>query len=175
MKKRLLLTFLLISSLCIQAQKVFIDKVDSEGKRFIATSPRGFSLACFAKGSDTTWALTYYLGEKREIDRGRKMLIKLTDGQIITLENDNQIGPLDYETFFYSGSLHYVVQPMYKISKKDIMSIIQKGIIKIRIETNIDVQDRIEKDCKRFTKLFTKAYKNITKSLRTKMTLYSNF
>lgn len=82
---------------------------------------------------------------------------------------------MDYETFFYSGSLHYVVQPMYKISQKDIMSMTQKGIIKIRVETNIDVQDRIEKDCKRFTKLFIKAYNNITKSLRTNKTLYSNF
>ena len=175
MKKKLFFTFLLVSSICLQAQKVLIDKVNSDGRRFIATEPRGFTLGCFAGNKDTTWVLTYYLGEKREIDKGKKMLIKLSDGEIITLDNEKEIGPLDYETFFLSNSIIYVVQPCYYLSKENILSIIEKGIVKIRIETNIDVKDRTEKDCKRFNKLFAKGYNNIVEALKIKKDLYSDF
>ncbi len=103
------------------------------------------------------------------------MLIKLSDGEIITLENEKEIGPLDYETFFLSNRIIYVVQPCYYLSKENILSIIEKGIVKIRIETNIDVKDRTEKDCKRFNKLLAKGYNNIVEALKIKKDLYSDF
>lgn len=175
MKKAFFVTILLFSSMCVHAQKVIIDKVDSDGKRYIATEFRGFSLGCYVEGNDTTWVLVYYLSEKREIDVGRKLLIKLSDEQVITLENKKQIGPLDFESDYYSGRMHYTVYPSYYISKKDLLSIIAKGMIKIRVETNIDTFDRKEKDCKRITESLSKEYKNIIELLQVKKTLYTDF
>lgn len=174
-KKVILLMSLLVSSMCLQAQKVIIDKADSDGKRYIATEFRGFSLGCYAGNNDTTWVLVYYLNEKREIDTGRKLLIKLSDEKVITLENAVQIGPLDYESNYYSGRMHYAVHPVYYISKKDLMSIMDKGMIKIRVETNIDTFDRSEKDCKRITKMLSEEYGNIMELLQVKKTLYTDF
>ena len=175
MKKVFVFSLFVVISFYACAQKVLIDKPDSDGRRYIATEYRGFSLCCYAGSSDTTWALSYYLNEKCEIDEGRKLLIKLSDDQIITLENAKKIGPLDYESDYYSGRMHYIVYPFYYIEKDDLLSIISKGMVKVRVETNIDLIDWDEKRCKRVTESLIKEYKNISDLLQVKKDLYSDF
>lgn len=166
----------IISSLFAHGQKVVIDKVESDSSRFVATEYMGgFSLWCNVESCDTTWMLSFYLGEKREIDVGRKLLIKLSDDQIITLENVREIGPFDYDAKYWSGTMHYVVYPLYHVEKEDLLSIIRKGIIKIRVESNLDTHDYDKKVCEKTTKFLIEEYQNILALLQVKKDLYSDF
>ncbi len=153
MRKLILIALLVLSSIGASAQKIIMDKVESDGSRHIQTEYKtiyskmftagAISLYCLANESDTTFYISLMLNERKpEIDQGRKLLVKLDDGIILTLENIDKIGPLDYETRQVFNSVEYLVYPRYYVSLDDLMLMISKGVVKLRIETDLDNFDR---------------------------------
>ena len=185
MNKVLIIALLVLSAIGANAQKIVVDKVESDGSRIIQTkyatiyskmfSGGAVSLCCSANDTDTVFAISLMLNEqKQEIDEGRKLLIKLNDGTILTLENINKIGPLDYEVRRVYNSVEYLVYPMYYVSREDIMQMINKGVVKLRIETDTDNLDREIKQTKMSDALKT-GLSNIEKALVVKKDIYSDF
>lgn len=185
MKKVLLLALLALSTIGASAQKVIMDKVESDGSRHIQTkyttiytkltTAGAVSLYCIAKESDTIFGISLLLNEQKpEIDEGRKLLVKLGDESVITLENVRKIGPLDYETRRVYNSVEYIVYPLYYASKDDVLQMINKGVTKLRIETDIENLDRNIKSSK-MSDALRNGLSNIEKALSVKKDLYSDF
>lgn len=185
MKKFLSIIVLVLSTIGMNAQKVTIDKVEQDGSRHVVTkyttiyskmmSGGAVSLYCIADDVDTTLYLSLMLNEQKiEIDEGRKLIIKLGDGTILTLENVKKIGPLDYETRTVYNSVEYLVFPRYYVSREDVIQMINKGVVKIRIETDLDNLDREIKTTKMSDALKT-SLSNIDKALSIKKDIYSDF
>lgn len=185
MKKVFLLALLALSTIGANAQKVIMDKVESDGNRHIQTkyttiytklvSAGAVSLCCIASENDTIFGISLLLNEQKpEIDEGRKLLVKLGDGSVITLENVKKIGPLDYETRRVYNSVEYLVYPLYYASKEDVIQMINKGVTKLRIETDLENLDRDIKSSKMSDALRT-GLANIEKALSVKKDLYSDF
>lgn len=176
----------------LHAQKIVMDKAESDGKRYISTEQQtiiygkqnfwgvitetgiGMSLSCVASNNDTTWGIQLCVHEKVQIDEGRKLLIKLSDNSIITLENIEQIGPLDYETYIGANITVYSVYPLYYVSKNNLLTMLQIGVEKIRIETNIDYIDRMVKG-KTMVDVLRAQYDNIQEALSKTKDIYTDF
>lgn len=185
MKKILLIALLALSAMGAYAQKVVMDKVEPDGSRHILTkyttiyskmfSGGAAALYCIANESDTTFYISLMLNEQKpEIDEGRKLLVKLSDETILTLENAKKIGPFDYETRQVYNSIEYLVYPMYYVSRDDIMQMINKGVVKLRIETDIDNLDRDIKKTK-MSDILETSLSNIDDALTVKKDIYSDF
>ncbi len=185
MRKVVLIVLLVLFTLSANAQKIIVDKVEVDGSRFLQTkyttiyskmvSGGALSLCCIATESDTTFYLSLMLNEQKlEIDEGRKLIIKLGDGTILTLENSKKIGPLDYEIRQVFSSIEYLVYPMYYVSHDDLRLMIDNGVVKLRIETDMDNLDREIKPTKMADILAT-GLSNIEKALTVKKDIYSDF
>ncbi len=111
-----------------------------------------------------------------QIDKGRKLLVKLNNGAIITLENATKIGPLDIETWKGAYNMvEYRVYPMYQVSRLDLLRMINEDVEKIRIET--DEAENLDYTIKR-SKMSDALYeglKNIEQALSVKKDIYSDF
>lgn len=164
----------------INAQKLLIDKVDGNGERTMQTNysklytkmttGASIALGCVVKESDTTYMLCLRLSEYgKTMEKGRKLLIKLDDNSIITLVNVNNIGSSDYNRV---GS-EYQTFPIYPISKEDLFSIINGEVVKIRIETDIDLIDRDIRGT--MSGALREDYNLINKKLKENKTIYSDF
>ena len=73
-------------------------------------------------------------GQSLFISKGRKLYLKLTDGQIITLQTIK-----NYETEFrtvYGGGQVSSIVPNYPVTKEQLLLIEEIGIAKIRQETD---------------------------------------
>lgn len=169
-----------------------MDKAEEDGKRYLHTeettivfakqnfwgviteSGVGMSMCCVASETDTVWGIQLRVIEKVQIDKGRKLLIKLSDNSIITLENVKEIGPVDYETYVGENYTIYYVYPLYYTSKDELLNMIQTGVEKIRIETNIGYIDRMVKG-KMMTEALRKGIDNIEEALSVKKDIYSDF
>ena len=190
MKKNLLLIAVIIGfTLAANAQKVEVDKVESDGTRFIRTEYSTIYSKMFSGGAvalccdynqqtnDTTFYITLLLNEPNppQIDKGRKLLVKLNDGDIITLENAKKIGPLDYETRKVYKTVEHIVYPMYQVSRLNLLRMINQNVEKIRIET--DGAENLDYSIKR-SKMSDALYeglKNIEQALSVKKDIYSDF
>jgi hypothetical protein len=191
MKKNLLLIASIIGfTLASNAQNVEVDKVESDGTRFIRTEYSSIYKKMFSGGSialccdynsqsnDTTYYIIMKLTEQNppQIDKGRKLLVKLNNGAIITLENATKIGPLDIETWKGAYNMvEYRVYPMYQVSRLDLLRMINEDVEKIRIET--DEAENLDYTIKR-SKMSDALYeglKNIEQALSVKKDIYSDF
>ena len=144
MKKLFIILFAFCYSIVTNAQKVEVDKVESDGTRFIRTEYSTIYTKMFSGGAvalccdynpqsnDTTFYITLLLNEPNppQIDKGRKLLIKLNDGVIITLENAKKIGPLDYETRKVYKTVEHIVYPMYQVSRLNLLRMINQNVEK---------------------------------------------
>ena len=191
MKILLIIIIVLLCPFYTYAQKIVMDKVEENGDRHVLTedvtvvyakttlgvvrqSGVGMSLYCVAHGSDTNYYLNFRVVEKAQIDTGRKLLLKLSDGNIITLENSKKIGPLDYDSYVGEYQVIYWVIPTYLISREDIVRIIEQGVVKIRIETDTDSIDRDVK-ASRIKDVLKKCLRNIDETMQKKKDIYSDF
>ena len=185
MKKTLLIVLLALVFKGANAQKVVMDKIESDGSRHILTkyttiyskmfTGGAAALYCIANESDTTFYISLLLNEQKpEIDKGRKLLVKLSDETILTLENAVKIGPLDYETRQVYNNIEYIVYPMYYVSRDEIMQMINTGVVKLRIETDVDNLDRDIKKTK-MSDILETSLSNIMNALAVKKDIYSDF
>ena len=185
MRKIVFVFILVLSAIGLNAQKIVLDKVESDGSRLLQTkyttiyskmvSGGALSLCCVATESDTSFYLSLMLNEQKlEIEEGRKLVVKLSDGTILTLENTKKIGPLDYEIRQVYSSIEYLVYPMYYVSLDDLRLMIDKGVVKLRIETDMDNLDRDIKKTK-MSDILATGLSNIEQALTVKKDIYSDF
>ena len=187
MRKILLLLSVVLTPLCgysqcLHGNVLIVNKAETDGSRHIVTGYQEIftsgiragcaSLICEVKKTDTIYAISLSLNEgKLYISEGRKLIIKLENDSIITLENETEIGSLEQRTTEYGFT---IVEPFYLISYNDLYTIINIGVKKIRIETNTSVIDRIIKKNKMSIALKIEL-ETIQKELATYKDLYSDF
>ena len=168
----MLLTFLM-SILNLNAQKLAVDKVESDGSRTIVSYAypfykdimsgdyAEFNVGCIAHNENKSFYITFNICDKYRtvnIEKGRKLLVKL--------ENDSIIE--SYNEFSHSTNSSYL------LSEEQIKKILNGNVVKIRIERDVDVIDKeIRKN--KFSKRVKEAYDNIIKALQTSKDIYSDF
>ncbi len=194
MKKTLLFGLLFVCSFTISAKsKISVDKMYGD-VRVIQTEHTahvfpyaktltdcGISLSCL---QDTNmqvidWQIRVYIySGDADIKRGNKLLLKLENGDIITLEaNDNYTPRVMMTTRNMFGAIlgeTYVVAPCYSIQKTDLDKVLISKVAKVRVETH---DDQFDGDV--YGNKFSKAIKNdyilITSVLKEKKTIYDDF
>ena len=175
-----------IMTVCLNmnAQKLLVDKVESNGDRLMQTkyttiyskllSGGAISLICSTSAVDTLYMISLMLNEgKQQIDEGRKLLLKLEDGSILTLVNIKEIGVGDYEIRTVYHSTEYLTYPAYPVTKDELFRIINGNVVKIRIETNLELLDRTIRET--ISENLSEDYNLINKKLKEKKTIYSDF
>lgn len=169
---------------CVFAQ-ISVDKVEENGNRIIITdysslytgwtNAASFRLGYIHFEDVELYNLSLLLNEgKMQIEEGRKLLLKFSDGSTMELSNSKQIGPADYEYRTSKYGTTYLVCPSYKISEDEIKRIIEGEVVKIRIENNIEFFDRDIKKNK-LSKGLKNAYNAIQKKKLTNNGLYDGF
>ncbi len=153
MKKCALILFLVYSSLTVFAQTtkttIVVDK-EQNGRRIILTKREflysdgdhhaNFGLSCSEDKYYRSFILfiDFYEG-KLQMEKGARLLLKFDDGSVIELRNQKKIGPYDYEV---TKNVEYHVEAMYKITPQQIKEMMDKTLVKIRIEHSIGEIDR---------------------------------
>lgn len=180
MKKNLL--FILLALTCTMAfgQKISKDYRLNNGYRFIDTYGERLRetnvLSRFAKAlgdryclqviatpRDTTYYLTVTLLVPDAIDDGRVMLLKLDNGEVITLKNTRHATKYRAEEE-YDGEVA-VSSAMYPITPAQIKKLQNRKVRKFRIVTERDVIDS-ETYKRQFSEYLPKAYLNIRNLLQ---------
>ncbi|MBQ3580600.1 MAG: hypothetical protein II975_06410 [Bacteroidales bacterium] len=171
------------------SKNVTSDELNSNGDRIITTgiSPifrslyggGAAGLSCIVSGVDTFFVLRLQLNYTSTppcINQGCKLILKLSDNSLITLENIYKIGRADYEIVELFNSIEYYVFPGYKVSHNDLRRMIDIGVKKIRIETDSDLQDNSISGNK-MSKALSKSLDAIENALRTSKgkSIYSDF
>lgn len=183
--KILLLLSLLLGTISINAQ-VSVDKTEDDGSRLIISQNyniyTGWTNAASANVAyvcynDSTKSHFYFINLtlnedlSSDLDKGRKLLIKLGDESIITLTTDL---PLDIFSSTRNSFGDRLIHPQYSIDEATLKKIINGNATKLRIETNLGYLDRVIKKNK-FSEALKKGYENIQKALKVKNDIYSGF
>lgn len=172
----------------VYGQQIYIDKIEEDGTRVICTQYVGIgkmgfgtsvSLICAGEMDQNlfVWAIDLnipYYESHPQIDEGRFLLIKLKNGEIIELKNNTKIGPADYTYEVREYSTIYNVSPSYYLTEDNIKAIIEKGVEKLRVETNLGQND-IEVNKNRFSKAIKTSYELIKERFTIKKDKYSDF
>lgn len=177
----------------LSAQKIIVDKVEDDGTRFITTQMvysgyRGIYVGLssyHSKKMDTTAysiIIRYGSSSVRTIEKGRKLLLKLSDNSIITLENYEEIGAADYEWeilkqgTYYEQTVYYVF-PCYHITKEQLSKICANEVIKIRLEYNSGEYtiEETKRKKNQFSTIIRYAYSFITEAYKKEKDIYTDF
>ena len=160
---------LLVSILNVNAQKLAVDKIGTDGSRVLITKNYNlfyeypardvqFGLGFVVKDTLRISQITLRIGGDIKIDNDNKLLFKLEDESIVELWN-------------YSNK--YSV-PSYLIKENDIVKLINGNVTKVRIEHSLGVVDKeIKKNS--FSKKLKEAYDNIVEALKNKKDFYTGF
>jgi len=152
MKK--LLLFLLLIPAFANAQDIAYDKQEANGNRSIVTSfvkfakEKGWTGAEYKIMMDYTGIVNgsslikkYYISipltllEREKLSRGRKLLIKFENGNILELANAINVFESDNTYEIIGGMTFYYLHPMYEMSQEQLDSIVKNRVTKLRIET----------------------------------------
>ncbi len=115
-------------------------------------------------------------GHTLSMDKGRKLLIKLKNGEIIELENILQINAQDcVEVETIIGPNYWVIKPQYPLSQDAIQKLLSENVEKVRIETNTNYFDRNVSKLLKFNKHFAKLYNALVERIATPTTIYDGF
>ena len=195
MKKILLSMVITIAAMQLSAQQIVVDKVEENGTRLIVTQKVysgypgiyvGLSSYRVKIGqSDTTvykLSIRYGSQNKRQISVGRKLLLKLSDNNIITLENAEEIGATDYTSelvqpgTYYERMVYYVF-PDYDITESQISQICKNEVIKIRLEYNSGEYtiEETKRKKNKFATVIRNAYSEIQETYKTEKDIYTDF
>ncbi len=171
----------------INAQKLLVDKVEDDGSRSIITKSKYLynnfndaaliQLGCFKFSERGEQYIQFYLyitldDEIMQIDIGRKLLIKFSDGSIMELRNCREASPINYHVTWFGTNCY--LQPKYILTENQLREIISNDAIKLRIENNKGYIDKQVKK-NRLSKLLGSMYKDIQKALSVQKDIYSDF
>lgn len=184
----ILITFMFLISLMGYSQKIIYDKTDEQGSRIILTSDEdiytgwthaaALSMAVVTYGKNNAELLFYIdltLNEGIfQFAKGRKLLLKCQNGDIIELQNTKEIGAGDYKFNVTSSGTYYYTSPNYSVTEEQIQKIIDDNIVKIRIETDTGELDRdIKKN--NFSKAVANDYQFLKERLKEQKSVYDGF
>lgn len=171
-----LIILLVYSFVNSNAQKIYVDRIENDGRRQIMTVTKNFSIngaeyyigmKVFETSYSKDWLLLissfYYIPNSSEI------LLKLGNDEIIYLPVNNvNVGKVA-EADYYSS--------VYELSKTNMDKIDSYGITKIRISNGVEFRDKTYKN-NSLGKFLTKCRKNIKNRLEEPMKskgLFDNF
>jgi len=180
----ILITFTLFISLMGYSQKITYDKTDEEGSRVILTSEESIytgwtnsaalnmGVVTYGKNNaDSLLVIFLTLNEGiLQFEKGRKLLLKCQNGDIIELQNTREIGAGDYKSNVTSSG----TSPQYSVTEEQIQKIIDGNIVKIRIETNTGELDRDIKKNK-FSKAVANDYPFLKERLKKQKRITDGF
>lgn len=165
MKKYFIIFLLSLFSNSLYSQIIgdkFVDRIEEDGSRLIVTKHKAvagnfkmFIEVGLVDIIEVNEQESYYLSigvignHKKPVSKGRKLLLKLKDESMIDLENYIKRDVKDYEG--------YKVILRYKVDEGIIQKIIDGGVIKIRVENDVDYKDcSVKKNA--FSKTVKKAF-----------------
>lgn len=188
MKKLLSLIFVFLCFVSVNANDIkYIanDNVDTEGWRTISsefgnlytnwtTAASSALTVTVSPTGDVTYFLKICFNEgKLTMDQGSALLLKLGDGSTIELKS-NYIGPSDYTYRVTKHGTNYYVYPVYEITPEQIQEIIDKDVIKMRVQWTGGIFDKDIKKNK-LSKHLTKVYPAIQSALSQQRSIYDDF
>lgn len=180
--KSLFLALLLLLSATSHAQTTKNNNVFSETSSYrniytLWLSAAAASMSC-TKYDNTYYTINLTLNEDRyTFESGKLLLLKLSNGQVITLRNIKTIGPNDYTYIETEFGHNIYTYPVYAVTEKQIQQIINGKVVKIRIETDNGYLDRTIKRNK-FSKVITQSYNSLQEKLEAPIdvtNIYTNF
>lgn len=169
----------LFVSLQVCGQKVIADRVSKDGMRFIATEEvlcRNFTdkvlfsygMQYTEKGSRKVWSLSVTLQsyEPLRVDRGHRLLIKTKKDNVLELQAtmSTNADP-KVETIGNTILTTYLTTTFFDITSDNIMMLINEGVQKVRIETNLNYKEVMYKKDK-VGKALSECYGNIIEAMR---------
>lgn len=162
-----------LSTIAGNKDVIMIDTNDDNGRIIITKAERLYSKSGFhadyhisaaTHDGDTIYSLILEYKELIPIlDKGKKLLLKLENGDIVVLTSD-----LDN----YRKSYEPTLDVSYSISIDDLKKIASNEVVKVRIETNTEFLDR---EVKKFNKNFSKLYEALFKRLKENQSIFDNF
>lgn len=182
MKKVVLGFVTMVALLTTSCASLRIDKVESDGSRFLSTKDSrlytgfstggAFALTCLvSKDGVATYSLRLVLNEGNiRISEGRKLMLKTDSGKIIELKNLFYVGPGSYEDVYPN----VIAAVYYGLTEEQINQIIKGNIVKIRIETDGDKIDH-NMNSNQLSSGLKEKYEAIKVALKEKKTVYSDF
>ncbi len=196
MKKKTVLIFLLafgVANISLAKSKINIDKtrgdirmVETERTAHVfrynkRATDCSISLTCVKDLStqESSWNINVFIWESDvSIAAGDKLLLKLENGEIITLSaNSNCSSELYYtRTNMFGATLYkqYVVVPSYTISRDLLGKVMTSNVVKVRLETTMAQFDGKVYDSK-FSETIVNDYILIRKTLSQDKSIYDDF
>lgn len=182
--KKIFTTLAIAALTCgVNAQSIAVDKAEEDGTRYIVTTENhigGFGdlgLKSVTKGESTDFyinlSLTY--NQVTEIAKGRKLLLKLKNGEIIMLWNTQEIGVAQNTALTGTvNSTFYYISPSYKVTEDELKKIMNGEVVKIRVDKNYGNYD-VNISNNAFSSKIKSNYELIKEELKTKKTFTSDF
>ncbi len=177
--------------------KIKTDKQKENGERFISTSfavyahlnkflnekMEAFSLSRFTtKGEseeDALYLLTFNMNTDTRLNMSdeSKLLVKLSDGEVLTFFLSSKIGFFENDLNVYGNSSWYNSHPSYKIKASDIRKMISSGVTKLRMETNLGYIDYDQEKYSKwiFSDVLKQCYELIQEKAQKSNDLYEGF
>lgn len=177
---------LALVSLQIQSQKIHIDKQDGNVRKMLTYSKKFTSVSGGFMGSrslslalgvnclpnDTIYLLgishtcTDDIKDNRPtIEIGRKLIFVCDNDSIVILSNYNEVGASDYTFEVDHSHTRYTITPIYKISKDNLLFLINNKVRNIRMETDVSRHDFYGD---KFSATLKKEYETIKQSFKYK-------
>lgn len=181
MKRLLTVSLLLICAINLFAQKISVDRIESDGKHQIMTASKSYSV----QGTDYSFCMKVYeYSEQKDwlllvssfsyIPMASELLIKLGNDELLYLPVNNvHIGKVTKPGYGYTIGNITTMTPsadvdyyssVYELTPENINKIDSLGIKKIRISNGTSYKDKTF-EYNSLGKFLGKCYKNILKRL----------
>lgn len=196
MKNFFVMLFLLLAGEQMSAQKILADKVEENGDRAVITTIDysgfrgiyvGMSSGKVASIDSTLYNIEIQIGSssRHSISKGRKLLLKLSDNTIITLENSDDISTVDNKYEVIGTSTIYYAYPTYPLTNEQLTKICDNEVIKVRLEYDtheytIEIEEpknkkKVNKNNNKFSSIIREAYANIQNVYKKEKNIYTDF
>lgn len=177
--------------------KIEADKQEENGNRFISTS-----LAVFAHSNkllndklesfylsrysiknttedEAMYRLTFYMTTDTKLRMAEKsrLLVKLSDGEVLTFYLTKEIGDLENDLQVFGRSSWYNSQPSYEMKASDIKKMISGGVTKLRLETILGYIDYDQEKYSKwiFSDILKQCYEMILERAQKSNDIYEGF
>ena len=177
--------------------KISTDKQNENGSRFISTSlavyahsnkflnekNEAFYLSRYATNNTTEdealYHLTFYITTDTKLGMADKsrLLVKLSDGEVLTFYLYKEIGDVENSFHVYGRSSWYNSQPTYEMKAGDIKKMISGGVTKLRLETILGYIDYDQEKYSKwlFSNVLKQCYELIQERAKKSNGIYDGF
>ena len=181
MKRLFILSFLFIFAINLFAQKISVDRIESDGRHQIMTSSKSYSV----EGTNYSFCMKVYESSEYKdwlllissysyISKASELLIKLGNDEVLYLPVNNvNVGKVTQPGYGYTiGNITSMIpsvdvdyySSVYELTSENINKIDSLGIKKIRFSNGTSYKDKTF-EYNSLGKFLGKCYKNILKRL----------